>query len=521
MFNRITLSRRVWAVVGILWALLVALMWSSSSGLNDARASLKAVEARLAATNQLSHIEDSLLDNRLAVLLAFQHNPAGELAKLHDHPVTAHLQAIASSRASITETWARYVAGLEREDERALAAEVEARRKVWLGKLDAVTAAIGAGDYGTDKMQAFLVAGRTDGAAVVSAVDTLKKFQEARANEAAAQAEVRYQQALLLFAAVFVFGVLPSVVLTLLVLRRLTRGFASAQAAAHAIAEGELTRPVTVDGGDELGQLLSEMSAMRESLVAIIEEVRAGADDIASASSQVALGTQDLASRTERQASSVQQTAAAVEQLDSSVKQNAAHASSADQCAVQATDVAAKGGAAVDAVVHTMKDIDGSSRKVAEIVTLIDDISFQTNILALNASVEAARAGVHGQGFAVVAAEVRSLAQRSAESAREIRKLIDASVRRVAVGSEEVARAGETIREVVSSIQTVTRFVADIATSTREQSAGLTQISDAVVSMEGNTQQNAALVEQTSAASTALSEQAQRLAQVVGRFHLS
>jgi methyl-accepting chemotaxis protein len=521
MLDRVRLTRRVWAVVGAMWLILSVVMWIGYSGLADSRRSLKEIEARLAADNALARMSDALQDNRLGLMLAFQHDPAGALAKLHDHPVTAHLDAVAASRAAVDKEWATYSAGLKREDERALAAVVNERRQAWRQKVDRTVASIAAGDYGVDQMQQLLVAGRTEGVQAIKALDALKRFQEARASEAATEAEARYHWALALFLAVIVLGIIPSTLFTVLVMRRLTNGLALAQRAANAIAQGELGRPVEVSGGDEVGQLLGELAAMRRNLVEIIEQVREGAEHIATASTEVASGTEDLATRTERQAGSVQQTVAAVEQLDTAVRENANHATTADQLAVAATDVAARGGEAVSAVVDTMEEIKTSSRQIAAIIAVIDEIAFQTNILALNAAVEAARAGEHGRGFAVVATEVRTLARRAGDSAREIRLLIEDSVKKVSNGVAKVSSAGATMREIVESIGSVTRLVNEIASSSRTQADGLTQIRDAVTSMDQSTQQNAALVQQTSAASISLSDQAKQLAVMVSHFHLS
>jgi methyl-accepting chemotaxis protein-1 (serine sensor receptor) len=262
------------------------------------------------------------------------------------------------------------------------------------------------------------------------------------------------------------------------------------------------------------------MAAMEVQLRELIGQVIAGADTIASAASQVASGTMDLSQRTEQQASSLEETASATEQLNSTVRINADNAQQANTMAHNASEVAERGGRVVSDVVQTMNDINTSSRRIVDIIGVIDSIAFQTNILALNAAVEAARAGEQGRGFAVVASEVRSLAQRSAEAAREIKGLIDDSVSKVANGTQQVDAAGATMGEIVRSIQQVTQLMRDIASSSGEQAEGLTQINGAVALMDGVTQQNAALVEEASAAAASLKEQAEQLAQLVGRFKL-
>ena len=262
------------------------------------------------------------------------------------------------------------------------------------------------------------------------------------------------------------------------------------------------------------------MKAMRDSLAKVIGEVRQGTDTIASASSQIAAGNMDLSSRTEGQASSLEETAAAMEQLTSTVQQNADNAHQANQLALSASSVAVKGGSVVAQVVGTMGAINASSRKIVDIIGVIDGIAFQTNILALNAAVEAARAGEQGRGFAVVAAEVRSLAQRSAAAAKEIKTLIGDSVDKVEEGSKQVQEAGQTMNEIVDSVKRVTDIMAQISVASQEQTSGIEQINQAITQMDQVTQQNAALVEEAAAAAASLQEQAGALTQVVSVFKL-
>ncbi len=289
----------------------------------------------------------------------------------------------------------------------------------------------------------------------------------------------------------------------------------------QSVADGDLTHQVSATRRDEIGDMQAALARMISSLSDMVHQVRTGADSVATASSQIAQGNTDLSSRTENQASSLQQTAASVEEMAGTVRTNADNAHQANQLASAASDVAAKGGEVVSQVVDTMNGIQTASRKISDIIGVIDGIAFQTNILALNAAVEAARAGEQGRGFAVVAGEVRSLAQRSAQAAREIKTLINDSVEKVNSGSQLVSAAGATMGDVVTQVRKVTDLVGEIAHASTEQSQGIGQINQAVAQLDQATQQNAALVEESMAAADSLRSQAQKLAEAVAVFKLS
>ena len=286
------------------------------------------------------------------------------------------------------------------------------------------------------------------------------------------------------------------------------------------IAQGDLTQPIAVEGRNEMTQLAASLHEMQQSLVRTVTNVREGSDAIFTGASEISAGNNDLSARTEQQAASLEQTAASMEQLTATVKQNAENARQASNLALSASETAQKGGKVVDNVVQTMRDIAGSSQKIADIISVIDGIAFQTNILALNAAVEAARAGEQGRGFAVVAGEVRNLAQRSAQAAREIKSLIEDSVGRVEIGSTLVESAGETMGEIVNAVTRVTDIMGEIASASDEQSRGIDQVGLAVAEMDRVTQQNASLVEESAAAAAALEEQASRLTQAVAVFRI-
>ncbi|NDZ16284.1 methyl-accepting chemotaxis protein [Variovorax sp. WS11] len=289
---------------------------------------------------------------------------------------------------------------------------------------------------------------------------------------------------------------------------------------AETVAAGDLSKEFETERGGEFGRLLRGMGEMEDTLTDVVTRIKESTDSIVTASREIAAGNQDLSSRTEEQASALEQTAASMEELTSTVKQNADNARQANQLALSASDVAVKGGEVVSQVVDTMASINASSKKIVDIIGVIDGIAFQTNILALNAAVEAARAGEQGRGFAVVASEVRNLAQRSAAAAKEIKGLIDDSVGKVDAGSALVGEAGKTMGEIVGSIRRVTDIVGEITAASHEQTQGIEQINQAITQMDQVTQQNAALVEEAAAAAASMQEQAGKLSQVVRTFKL-
>jgi methyl-accepting chemotaxis protein len=310
-------------------------------------------------------------------------------------------------------------------------------------------------------------------------------------------------------------------VLAWLTVRALLLPLRQVEQSMRRIAQGDLVTPLPAPRHDELGLMISALADMQHRLQGLVGDVRSSTESITTASSEIAAGSQDLSTRTERAASSLQQTASSMEQLTGTVAQSADAARQADQLAQSAAAVAERGGHVVAQVVCTMDEISASSKKIADIIGVIDGIAFQTNILALNAAVEAARAGEQGRGFAVVASEVRSLAQRSAAAAREIKSLIGSSVDRVASGSRLVADAGATMAEIVDSVRRVTDIIGEISSATAEQSSGIGQVNGSVAQLDQMTQQNAALVEQSAAAAESMREQALRLSQVLGSFQVA
>ncbi|CAB3743252.1 Methyl-accepting chemotaxis protein II [Achromobacter deleyi] len=353
------------------------------------------------------------------------------------------------------------------------------------------------------------------------AVDAYLGFIDKRTDELAAQAEVDHKISRTVTIALLAIALLLAVGCWVFISRTVLRPLHEASDHFEKISGGDFTGRIEVRSTNEIGQLFAAIKRMQESLTRTVASVRRGVDEINVGSREISAGNTDLSSRTEQQAASLEETAASMEQLASTVKQNADNARQANQLAASASDVAERGGSAVAEVVSTMQGISASSRKISEIVSVIDGIAFQTNILALNAAVEAARAGEQGKGFAVVAGEVRSLAQRSAQAAKEIKGLIEDSVSKVGAGSQQVERAGATMQEIVSSVKRVTDIMGEISAASEEQSSGIDQVNRAVSQMDEVTQQNAALVEEAAAAAGSLQEQAQRLAEAVAVFKIN
>ncbi len=354
----------------------------------------------------------------------------------------------------------------------------------------------------------------------LAAIEKLSNRQSDAITQLTVQVDGVFRTARTLMIALGAIALIGGIVLAIAITRSITRPLVKAVDVASRVAQGDLGTQIKVESRDETGQLMAALKGMNDNLVNIVGQVRTGTDTIATASAEIANGNLDLSSRTEQQAGSLEETAAAMEQLTSTVKQNAENARQANQLAASASEVAIQGGSVVGQVIDTMGSINDSSKKIVDIISVIDGIAFQTNILALNAAVEAARAGEQGRGFAVVASEVRSLAQRSASAAKEIKELITDSVQKVDSGSKLVENAGATMGEVVASVKRVTDIVAEISAASTEQSTGIEEVNRAIVLMDESTQQNAALVEEAAAAARAMQDQAAQLAQIVGIFKL-
>lgn len=458
--------------------------------------------------------------NRSELLRAIQHDPSFSMAKLHDHPVKKHIDALDASIKILKEKFEAYKAGIvDDEEKRLLELWVSDSNNMGIDPITQVVAAIQAGQWEAAEnmtvkvINPLYLKSDADSKALVT-------YLTERAEKNRVQVGSNINQMTYLLIGVILLGVMLAVLTSWWLVRGITSPLQHAVEVARRVANGDLRSDVTVSNQDEIGVLLNALKHMNKNLSHIVTEVRMGTETISTASGQIAAGNLDLSARTEAQAGALEETASAMEQLTSTVKQNADNARQANQLAETASEVAVKGGTVVSEVVTTMGAINESSRKIADIIGVIDGIAFQTNILALNAAVEAARAGEQGRGFAVVATEVRSLAQRSAAAAKEIKVLIDDSVEKIEIGNKQAGQAGTTMSEVVSSVQRVTDIMSEITAASHEQSIGIEEVNRAISQMDETTQQNAALVEQAAAAAKSMQDQAGHLEELVNKFQV-
>ena len=512
-FSNFKISTRLMGLVGALSVMLVVGAMLGIYGISSANDSLKTVyEDRTVRLGQIGQVQRLMSRNRLAIAEAIvAQNPA---------EVKAGIESVDGNIAEINKVWAAYTATYLMPKESELAKRfVDDRAKFERDGVVPTVAAVRAGNLDAARQ---LQAGalRDLYGPVRGDIDALVSLQLDVARDEYLTAVDRYHLIRNGAIVAVVLGVGAAILFGLALIRGVSRSLNVAIETADDIAQGDLMHEIHIEGRDEAAQLLRSLSNMQDALRKVVSTVHRGAEAVASASAQIAQGNFDLSARTESQASALEETAASMEELGSTVKHNADNARQANQLAQTASTVAVKGGDVVAQVVDTMQGINDSSKKIAEIIGVIDGIAFQTNILALNAAVEAARAGEQGRGFAVVAGEVRSLASRSGEAAKEIRNLITASVARVEDGTALVDQAGATMTEVVGSIRRVTDIMGEISAASVEQSAGVSQVGTAMTQMDEATQQNAALVEEMSAAAASLKSQAQDLVRAVSVFKL-
>jgi methyl-accepting chemotaxis protein/methyl-accepting chemotaxis protein-1 (serine sensor receptor) len=521
MLANIKIKTLIVCALGALMAVIVAVGALGLYGTLHTRQMYADVTLR-GAKSETAFVQIRLLmeTNRSQVLQALQHNPGFGWAKLHDHALDIHFTQIDKASVSIRQAWETYRASIASPEEMRLA-------DAWFAKSGGLgvksiadaAAALKAGEW--DAAEGVLISTINPTYRVGAVASAELSEYLARQEQASAEAvehdiaRMRYLLATALGLSLMLVGA------TMVVLvRGITTPLQQAIDIARRVAGGDLSSRIDVRSSNEIGELLRALKGMNESLVSVVGSVRQSSDNIATGSSQIASGNADLSHRTEQQASNLQQTAASMEQLTATVNTNAETAMQAAQLATTASEVAAHGGIVVGQVVATMEQISASSRKISDIISVIDGIAFQTNILALNAAVEAARAGEQGRGFAVVASEVRSLAQRSAQAAKEIKTLISDSVEKVDVGSRQVNDAGRTMGDIVHQVKCVSQLIAEISAATHDQSAGIRQVGISVGQIDQATQQNAALVEESAAAAESLRQQAAQLVDAVAVFKL-
>ncbi|MDP9902799.1 methyl-accepting chemotaxis protein [Variovorax ginsengisoli] len=506
------IGTRLATVFGVVLLLMVLIAGTGVMRLNAVAASTKVL------------VEDALVKERMASQWANLLGPSivhsFAMVKATDAQNEAYFKKnLGEGIASINVVRDQMEKLLTSPEERQQFLQVAAARKdvlddlALIGKMKAAGDHAGANQLADTRYYTALVAYR-------KAVQQISDHQRAQIDAMAQQIQQNHQNGRLILVVLAVAALLLSALCAWRLTVGIVQPLRGAVTLAEKVAGGDLASQVDADSRDEVGQLLRALQAMQTSLRSIVGQVRVGTDTIATASREIAAGNQDLSSRTEEQASSLEQTAASMEELTSTVKQNADNARQANQLAASASDIAVKGGSVVSQVVDTMTAIEASSKKIVDIISVIDGIAFQTNILALNAAVEAARAGEQGRGFAVVAAEVRNLAQRSASAAKEIKTLIDTSVDNVSAGTALVDEAGRTMGQIVESVKRVTDIMGEIAAASQEQTTGIEQINQAITQMDQVTQQNAALVEEAAAAAGSLEVQAGSLVRTVSVFDL-
>ena len=518
MFGNLTIKSRLIFVIGLLSFLLVIVGSIGIYGLYVNNQAVDQLHKRIDRVVEIDHIIGIVTANQLLLSAAVN----GQLISFPEKAELAE-QRVAEVKKNLQTIHQRlegFVAATQDPEEKKLATSLNEKRLNYrsVGVFPTVSA-IEEQDF---QRAATVLQGplRQAFQPFRAALQDLMDYQKDRAKAEQAATAQAYTLIRTVTVLAILIGVALAIAIGFILIRAITRPLDAAVKLARGVAEGDLTQRIDVHSTDEVGQLMQALKDMNASLVTIVGQVRHGTETIAVASREIASGNADLSSRTESQASSLEETASSMEELTSTVKQNAENARQANQLVVSTADVAAKGGQVVGQVVDTMASIKDSSRKIADIIGVIDGIAFQTNILALNAAVEAARAGEQGRGFAVVASEVRNLAQRSAGAAKEIKSLIEDSVGKVDAGGKLVDEAGKTMDEIVTSVKRVTDIMSEIAAASQEQSAGIEQVNQAVGQMDEMTQQNAALVEEAAAAAESLQDQAGKLAEAVSVFKL-
>jgi len=548
--GRLRIAQRLWLMVtlsAVLFVVAVAVGWQ---GLHDARQSLKSVyEDRAVPMYDLSKFNALIKDNYAEILRGFQHDPAGQLFAAHDHPTRQHTEAIRARSGELDALWNKYMATYLTEEEKVLAADFTDKRKAWMDQLNIAVAALEADDFSPGIMAAFLQAGRTEGVAVEAAMNSLLAFQVEHAKQEFLAAEKTYELQITIFAVLFVLGLVGVLSQAIFTIGHITKSLRAAGVAADTIASGDLTQPMPPAGEDEIGDLMAKFGVMRNTLHELIASISQNMQGLNKSAQELSNSASSSARNTEMQAEAASSMAASVEQLSVSIDQVEEHASEARNVTLASSTQSTEGGRiiheaaaemghiadAVRSTASTIKELEGYSDQISSIVQVIKDIADQTNLLALNAAIEAARAGEQGRGFAVVADEVRKLAERTGNSTQEISAMIgkiqqgtqravqemESGVRRVTDGVDLAHQAGDSVTGIRDSAERTTRAVDDINLALKEQAVAARDIAQKVEHIAQGSEANSAAVAQTAASAQRLQQLASELNSLAARFRIA
>ncbi|MDP2832809.1 MAG: methyl-accepting chemotaxis protein [Pseudomonadota bacterium] len=549
MFNNLKIAHRLWLTSLLAGSLFFISVIAGYLGLTTAEKSLKSVfEDRAVPMHDLSRIGTIIQENACHILLAYQHDPAGPLHLVHDHPLTRHLEAMDKGKGEIDGLWTKYMATYLTEEEKVLAADFSEKRKAWVAQMMEARAGIAAGNYSVDAMAQFLKARREEGKATSEALEKLMTYQETVARQEYESAAARVQTHLWFYGVLIVIGVLGVLGMSLLTIRRISHSLSVAGAMVEAIASGDLTHPIPQSGSDEIGVMLAKLSLMQNSLRDLIGAVRGNVDNLDRAAKDLSAASISSARAGESQSEAASSMAASVEQLSVSIDQVEEHAREARGVTLTSGSQSEEGGRiiheaasemrriaeAVNATAGTIRQLEDYSGQISSIVGVIKDIADQTNLLALNAAIEAARAGEQGRGFAVVADEVRKLAERTANSTQEITAMIgkiqqgtqraaqemESGVQRVNDGVNLAHKAGDSVTSIRASAEKVTHAVDDINLALKEQAVAAREIAQKVERIAQGAEESSAAVNQTAASAEQLRMLSSDLQQLTGRFRV-